>query len=91
MKHLKLFESFENEIRKYNKGDYVLVTSQYLGIEMEPCKIDYFDDNDVSYDVYKFIIGVHSLKNKNFGGEIVEDEIIRKLEDHEIAAIKYNL
>lgn len=94
MKNIKTFESlksflnkqskFSNKL-KYNVGDYVLFTRSWRNIINEPVII-----------VSLFSTGYHCrFVNKQADGtkscNVLEEEVIRKLTDLEVASIKYNL
>jgi len=81
MKYLKYFEN--NSEPKYKIGDYVEVNSEELGIKNEIGVIDFVDSTIKAYGC--IFSTFRELDN------ILEDEIIRKLEDHEVEALKYNL
>lgn len=80
------FKIFENKNDKYSVGDIVLVNSEYNEIYNEVMRISYVSNLDrISYEA-EFFNDPESLKYF-----IIHDDIIRKLEPHEIDAIKYNL
>ena len=81
MKYIKKFEDINNIL--YKPGDYIIVTSEYLELENEPMIIESKIAND-SFNCY-FIC------NEDEGAEVYINEIIRKMEQFEIDAIKYNL
>lgn len=84
MRRLKTFEDIKYNWKNpnYKNGDYILVNSKYNDIINEPMTID--DETDPDIFACSFI-------NKNGGIEVFVDEIVRKLEDFEIEALKYNL
>ena len=93
MKYLKLFEGWMPE---YEVGDYVLVNKNSWGSDFgkahfkedQPMRVKKINLRDKEY-VLDFVL-LHP--NSSMYGDIFEeDEIIRKLKDYEVEAIKYNL
>jgi hypothetical protein len=84
MKYIKLFE---NSKMFYENGDIVLVYSEYNEIYNEIMEIIYANNPLKSYSV-KFFNDIELESIEYF---ILDSDIIRKLESHEIEAIKYNL
>jgi len=85
MKFLKYFEDIQEMDRRnpnYKYGDYILVNSDHNQIYDEVMTIDTETDDDIF---------ACSFVKKEGGAEIFVDEIVRKLEDFEIDALKYNL
>lgn len=87
MKYLKLFEGRENA--KYKVGDIVLVNSTYNYILNSAMKIVFINYPDqTSYDMI-FVDDPDATDDMEY--MILETDVVRKLEDWEIEALKYNL
>jgi hypothetical protein len=77
------FESFNND--EFEVGDYILVDSKYNELFHEIMKI-VFINKDLSIFEVKLLD-----PNYDYSFTIYKNDIIRKLEEHEIDALKYNL
>ena len=83
MKYIKLYESFKND--EFEVGDYILVYSEYNELFNEIMKI-VFINKDLSIFEVKLLD-----PNYDYSFTISKNDIIKKLEDHEVAELKYNL
>ena len=83
MKYIKKYDNYTWE-PKYQIGDYVLVYSppDMSDIENEPMIIEYVDEYEKAY-YCKFVFS-------QYYEYVIDDEIVRKLKDYEIDAIKYD-
>jgi hypothetical protein len=100
MKHLKIYEEFEymwdnpDYFKNFLKvGDYIVITND--DVKNEVAQIVKFCNRE-DYPEYNTACNFIDPKNIRWvGGDnlyyVCHDDIVKKLEDHEIAAIKYNL
>jgi hypothetical protein len=92
MKHLKIYEGFGYQKSTYKKGDYVLVDAEAVFPSKKIKTQVGIISRAVGYIVHRgYVYEVKFLDDeRNFVG-IADDNIIRKLDDHEVSALKYNL
>ena len=81
------FKIFENK-EEYKIGDYIIITSVELEVKNKPVVITY--RTDIKDFNGTLCWGVDFLFDSG-ACEVFENEIVRKMEPHEVAAIKYNL
>ena len=82
MKFLKYFEDVQDISPSYKAGDYIFVYSHYKGIYDKFMIIDDETDDD--------IFACHFVSNDK-GEEIFRSEIVRKLTQDEIDALKFGI
>jgi hypothetical protein len=101
IKNYNLFNENAND-KKYEIGDYIIVTSDEYDLvnkiliiytilsEQDPINISYLNIKEKFNDVEKTYV-CHEPKINDSFYEIEEKDIIRKLTEFEIKAIKYNI